>query len=92
LGRKRLSNPTIQTTIHISIPAFEFIKGYSKLHEPLYLTVDRIISDYEERSDRNTELEIFNQDLKDSLEINRMKRQQLEELILQKEQRSSVIV
>jgi hypothetical protein len=89
LGRKRLSNPTPQTTIHISIQAFEFIEGHRRLHEPLYRAVDRILSDFEEIRQAKLELELINQDLRESLEINRLKRMDLERRL---DKMSSVIV
>jgi hypothetical protein len=55
----------------------------------LYRAVDRIISDFEEIRQAKLELEVINQDLRESLEINRLKRMDLERRL---DEMSSVIV
>lgn len=76
-GEKKVIKSYRINSYSYSIPAFEFIQGYRRLHEPVYVIMDRILSEYEDRKTQNTELEIFNQDLKVSLEVNQIKRQKL---------------
>lgn len=53
MGRKRFTKPVEQTTIHVSQKAYEFIENHrnQRLHEPRYLTIDRLIAEYEQQKE-----------------------------------------
>jgi hypothetical protein len=76
MQRKRYAKPTPQTTMNISEEAYEFIERYSgtRLREPKYQTLDRLIKEYQ--SQRTSGIEEIEQ-LRESIQILRIENNDL---------------
>lgn len=72
MRRRKHNAPTPQTTMHLSMDALEFIERHKSTRtEPKHAALDRILNEYEALKNRNEELEVINDDLRDAISASR---------------------